>query len=96
MLRDSAQAEEQQMITLEVQLADRTRRAEVRVPRKMTGTELIRTCRRRWSLSFHVDYQLFNLRTNRLLLTKDTLSSDQIQNGDTLVLQAFPVHGAHA
>ena len=95
MLRDAAQAEKQQMITLEVQLADRTRRAEVRVPRKMTGTELVRTCRRRWSLSFDIDYQLLNLRTNELLLTKDSLSSDQIQNGDTLILQPFPVHGAH-
>lgn len=95
MLRDAAQAEKQQMITLEVQLADRTRRAEVRVPRKMTGTELIRTCRRRWSLSFDINYQLFNLRTSQLLLTKDTLSSDQVQDGDTLVLQPLPVHGAH-
>lgn len=95
MLRDAAQAEKQQVITLEVQLADRTRRAEVRVPRKMTGTELVRTCRRKWSLSSNIDYQLFNLRTNQLLLTKDTLSSDQIQNGDTLILQPFPVHGAH-
>lgn len=95
MLRDAAQADNQQMITLEVQLADRTRRAEVRVPRKMTGTELIRTCRSQWSLSFDIDYQLFNLRTGRLLLTKDSLSRDQIQNGDTLILQPFPVHGAH-
>jgi hypothetical protein len=95
MLRDAAQAENQQMITLEVQLADRTRRAEVRIPRKMTGTELIRICRRQWSLSFDIDYQLYNLRTGRLLLTKDSLSRDQIQNGDTLILQPFPVHGAH-
>lgn len=81
------------MISVEVQHADRTRRARVSLPADMTVAQMIKVCRKRWSLPFSVDYQLANSRTGTFLLPMESLKDCHIQSGDILVLQPFAVHG---
>jgi len=82
-----------QMISIEVQHADRTRRARLTIPYDMKVSQMVKVCRKRWSLPFSVDFQVANSRTGTLLLAQDTLRDNRIQNGDILVLQPFAVHG---
>jgi hypothetical protein len=80
-------------VSIVLQLADRTRRAQVTVPRSMRVSEIIKASRGKWSLSFGVDYQVVNINRNRQLSHHDMLTSDNVANGDVLMLQPFPTHG---
>ena len=81
-------------VNIVVQMADRTRRASVTVPRSMRVSDIIKASRGKWTLSFGVDYQIVNLNTNRQLSPHDMLTIENVSNGDVLMLQPFPTHGA--
>ena len=83
-----------QQVSLTLQMADRTRKARVTLPRDLSVADLVRTSRGKWALGFAVDYQVFNLSNGRQLLAHDRLSSDLVQDGDLLMLQPFATHGA--
>lgn len=80
-------------VTFELQTADRTRRARITLPRDRHVGDIVKAGRKRWSLGFKVDYQLANMTTGRQLLPNDTLTYDNIQDNDVLMLQPFPTHG---
>lgn len=80
-------------VTLYLQTADRTRKAQVTVPRSMRVVELIKASKRRWFMSTNVDHQVANITTGHLLLSNDLLTPDNVNNGDTLMIQPFPTHG---
>ena len=81
-------------VSVVVQMADRTRRAQVTLLRTMRVSDIIKTSRGKWTLSFGVDYQIVNINTNRQLSQHDLLTSENVANGDVLMLQPFPTHGA--
>lgn len=80
-------------VTVFLQTADRTRKAQVTLPRTMTASDIIKASRGRWRLSLGMDFQLVNLNTSRQLLPHESLSSINVSDGDVLMLQAFPTHG---
>ncbi len=80
-------------VTVYLQTADRTRKAQVTLPRTMTASDIVKASRGRWRLSLGMDFQLVNLNTNRQLLPHETLSINNVSNGDVLMLQPFPTHG---
>ncbi len=82
-----------QSVTLVLQTADRTRKARVTLPRKMQISDIVKTSRKRWSLGFGVNYQIANMNTGRQLHPDESLSIENVQDGDTLVLQPMPTHG---
>jgi glucose-6-phosphate-specific signal transduction histidine kinase len=81
-------------VSIVLQLADRTRKAHLTMPRTMRVSDIVKASRGRWTLSFGVDYQIVNLNTNRQLSPHDMLTTDVVANGDVLMLQPFPTHGA--
>ena len=82
-------------VSIILQTADRTRKAQVTVPRTMTVSDVIKASRGRWRLSMGMDFQIVNLSTNRQLLPYDSLNVNNVSNGDVLMLQPFPTHGAN-
>ena len=82
-----------QSVTLYLQTADRTRKARVTLPRKMQVSDIVKTSRKRWSLGFGVNYQIANINTGRQLHPEEKLTIENVQDGDTLVLQPLPTHG---
>ena len=83
-----------EMVTIVLQTADRTRRAQVTVPRSMYVSDIIKASTKRWFLSFGRDYVVCNMRNNRQLLPSDSLTTTNVQDGDVLMLQPFATHGA--
>ncbi len=81
-------------VSIVLQTADRTRKAQVTVPRSMQVSEVIKASRGKWRLSFGADYQVVNLTTNRQLSPHDLLTVDKVNSGDILMLQPLPTHGA--
>jgi hypothetical protein len=80
-------------VTIYLQTSDKTRKAEVTVPRDMLVADLVRTGSKRWFMSTRVDYQVVNINSGRQLLSSDMLTTDNVRHGDTLMIQAFPTHG---
>jgi hypothetical protein len=80
-------------VSITLQLADRTRRAQLTVPRNMQVSDIVKASRGKWTLSFGVDYQVVNINKNRQLSPHDLLTSDNVSNGDVLMLQPIPTHG---
>lgn len=83
-----------QKVMVILQTADRTRKAQITVPRTMTVSDIIKASRGRWRLSMGMDFQVVNTSTNRQMLPYDTLNVNNVSNGDVLMLQPFPTHGA--
>lgn len=82
-----------QKVTIYLQTADKTRKAEVTVPRSMQVSALIKASGRRWFMVGSINYQVANLTTGKYLLPSDTLNSDKVHNHDVLMLQPFATHG---
>ena len=83
-----------EMVTVVLHTADKTRKAQVTVPRSMFVKDIIKASTKRWFLSFGRDYVVCNMTRNRQLLPSDSLSSDNAQNGDVLMIQPLATHGA--
>ncbi len=80
-------------VTIVLQTADRTRKAQVTVPRSMSVKDIIKASTKRWVLSSRVDYQVYNVTAHTSLLANDMLTTERVNNGDVLMLQPFPTHG---
>ncbi len=81
-------------VSVVLQTADRTRKARITVPRTMSVADIVKASRSRWVLGGSVDYQVVNMTSNRQLLAHDSLTYDNVQDGDVLMLQPFPTHGS--
>jgi hypothetical protein len=76
-----------------LQTADRTRKAQVTLPRSMRVADVVKASAHRWFMSRHIDYQVANVTTGNILLAHEQLAPDRVHNGDVLMIQPFPTHG---
>lgn len=80
-------------VTVYVQTADRTRKAQVTLPRSMRISDLVHVSAQRWFMSRHIEYQVANTTTGTVLLSNERLEPDRVRDGDILLIQPFPTHG---
>ncbi len=80
-------------VIITLQTADRTRKAEIALPRTMTAMDLIRASTKRWKMMFGADYVVTNLSLNRQLLPHEMLTEDRVRNHDILMIQPLALHG---
>ena len=73
--------------------ADRTRKAEVTVPRDQTGADLIQAALTNWSLPADSEYSLVNATKGRTMLPNSVLGADQVSDHDELEIQPVLVAG---
>ena len=80
-------------VTFYLLTADRTRKAQVTLPRSMRVSDVIKASAHRWFMSRHIDYQVANTTTGAVLLSNEFLAPDRVHHGDVLMIQPFPTHG---
>ena len=83
-------------VTIILQTADRTRKAQVTLPRSMRVRDIVKASAHRWFMSMRIDYQVANTTTGSILLANETLATDRVHDYDVLVIQPFPTHGCCA
>ena len=81
-------------VTFYLQTADRTRKAQVTLPRSMRVRDVVKASAHRWFLSTRIDYQVANTTMGTVLLSNETLAPERVHDGDVLMIQPFPTHGA--
>jgi hypothetical protein len=74
--------------------ADRTRKAEVTMPRDQRGADLIQGAVTNWSLPIDTEYSLVNATKGRVLPPGAALSADLVSDHDELEIQPVLVAGA--
>lgn len=74
--------------------ADRTRKAEVTIPRDQRGADLIQGATTNWSLPTDTEYSLVNVTRNRVMPPESRLSADVVSDNDELEIQPVLVAGA--
>ena len=83
----------EEQVTFVIRTADKTKKAEVTLPRSATVTDIVEASKNNWSLPKDTEYQVVNVTKGKQLLPKDTLSEDKVSNGDELEIQPFLVAG---
>ena len=83
----------EEQVTFMIRTADKTKKAEVTLPRSATITDIIEASKNNWSLPKGSDYQVVNVTKRKRLLPKDKLSEDRVSNKDELELLSFFVVG---
>ena len=73
--------------------ADRTRKAEVTVPREQKGADLIQAALTNWSLPADTEYSLVNVTKGRTMHANTALAADQVSDHDELEIQPVLVAG---
>ena len=73
--------------------ADRTRKAEVTLPRDQRGADLVQAALTNWSLPSDTDYSLVNVTRGRVVQPGSPLSSDVVSDRDELEIQPVLVAG---
>ena len=80
-------------VTVIILTADRTRKASATFSRSHRALDIVKTSTTRWKMPAHVDYQVANITRGIQLSPHDRLTEQFVQDGDVLMLQAFPTHG---
>jgi hypothetical protein len=80
-------------VIIYLQTADRTRKAEVALPRSMTAHDVIKASTTRWKMLTGATFIVTNLTLNRQLLPHEMLSEDKVRNHDSLMIQPLATHG---
>ena len=80
-------------VTVILRTADRTRKAEVTVPRDQTGADLIQGAVTNWSLPTDTEYSLVNVTKGKSVRPETTLSSESVADKDELEIQPVLVAG---
>lgn len=83
----------EETVTVLIRTADKTKKAEVTLPRSMTANDLIAASKQNWVLPEEADYQLVNVTKGRLLPPKQFLEAEHVSDGDELEVQPFHQHG---
>jgi hypothetical protein len=73
--------------------ADRTRKAEVTVPRDQKGADLIQAALTNWSLPADTEYSLVNVTKGRTMHPNAALAADHVSDHDELEIQPVLVAG---
>jgi hypothetical protein len=76
-----------------VRTADRTRKAEVTLPRDQRGADLIQGAVTNWSLPSDTEYSLVNVTKGRVMPPESRLSDDVVADNDELEIQPVLVAG---
>lgn len=71
---------------------DRTRRAEVTIPRHFTVADLVRASSKKWMLSLS-SYQVTNTTTGNVMHLQDRLTESRVSQKDVLMIQPMALHG---
>jgi len=80
-------------VTVILRTADRTRKAEVTVPRTMTGADLIQSAVTNWKLPTDTDYTLVNASRGRAIVPESALDASIVTDRDELEVQPVLVAG---
>jgi hypothetical protein len=80
-------------VVIYLQTADKTRKAEVVLPRSMTAHDVVKASTTRWKMLTGANYVVTNLTLNRQLLPHEMLSEDKVRNHDILMIQPLATHG---
>ncbi len=80
-------------VLIYLQTADKTRKAEIVLPRTMTAQDLIKASTKRWKMLMGSNYVVTNLSLNRQLLPYEMLTEDRVRNHDILMIQPLATHG---
>ena len=83
----------EEQVTFMIRTADKTKNAEVTLPRSATVTDIIEASKNNWLLPKDTEYRAVNVTKRKQLLPKDTLSEDKVGNNDELELVPFLVAG---
>jgi hypothetical protein len=78
-----------------IRTADRTRKAEVTIPRDQTGADLIQGAVTNWALPTDTEYSLVNVTKGKAIRPESVLSNDLVSERDELEVQPVLVAGAH-
>ena len=76
-----------------LQTADKTRKAQIVLPRTMTASDLVKASTKRWKMLMGSNYVVTNLSLNRQLLPYEMLTEDRVRNHDILMIQPLATHG---
>ena len=74
--------------------ADRTRKAEVTLPREQRGADIVEAALSNWSLPRDTEYSLVNVTKGRVVHPQSALSDEQVSDQDELEIQPVLVAGA--
>jgi hypothetical protein len=80
-------------VMIYLQTADKTRKAEIVVPRSMTAQDLIKASTKRWKMLAGSTFVVTNMTLNRQLLPYEMLTDDRVRNHDILMIQPLATHG---
>ena len=80
-------------VTVILRTADRTRKAEVTVPRDQRGADLIQGAVTNWALPTDTDYSLVNVTRGKAIRPDTHLSNDLVCDRDELEIQPVLVAG---
>ena len=80
-------------VTVVLRTADRTRKAEVTIPRDQTGADLIQGAVTNWSLPTDTEYSLVNVTKGKAIRPESVLSDDLVSDRDELEVQPVLVAG---
>lgn len=83
-------------VTVILRTADRTRKAEVTIPRDQTGADLIQGAVTNWSLPTDTEYSLVNVTKSKVIRPESSLSDELVSDKDELEVQPVLVAGASA
>ena len=81
-------------VSVVLRTADRTRKAEVTIPRNQRGGDLVQAALTNWALPADTEYSLVNATKGRVLHPDALLSDDQVSDKDELEIQPVLVAGA--
>jgi hypothetical protein len=81
-------AEKMSEVSIIIQTADQTRKAEVALSGSQTGGEVILAAVQNWSLPGDTDYSLVNIRTAKPIEPAGTLDSQGVEDGDVLEVKS--------
>lgn len=83
-------------VTLNLTTFDRTRKAEVTLPRTLTGRDLVEASKDNWQLPRDTDYQLMNSTKSLQVPLAQSLTEKYVSDGDLLTIQPLLVAGGVA
>jgi hypothetical protein len=83
----------EERVAVIVRTMDRSRAAEVTLPRETTVMDLVQASKDNWKLAGDVEYQIINNRTGMQLLPTQLLSPEVVADGDELVVNPLLVAG---
>jgi len=81
-------------IKLTIQTADQTRKAEITVPEGTDTSEVLQAAIDNWALPRETEYSIANLSSGQALVPTQSISSNQVSEGDVLEIQPVLVAGA--